>query len=178
MEVYVGTIMGFGFNFAPRGWMTCQGQILSIAQNTALFSLLGVTYGGNGQTTFGLPNLGGRMAMGQSSQYQMGEMAGTPTATLTIANMPMHTHTVAASTTLGASPTPSNTSVLTHAHYQDSNTGNSVDVSIYGPPDGNMTTLSPQAIGVSGGSQPFSTISPYLVINYCIATQGIFPSRN
>lgn len=97
MEYYMGQIMQVGFSFAPRGWMTCQGQILAIAQNTALFSLLGTTYGGNGQSTFGLPNAQGRAFIGVGQGpglplYTQGEMAGTPSVTLTTAQMPMHTH--------------------------------------------------------------------------------------
>jgi len=181
-EPFIGEVKLFGFNFAPKGYATCQGQIISIAQNTALFSLLGTTYGGNGQTTFALPDLQGRTAIGQGQgpglpYHSMGELAGTPTTTLLSANMPAHVHTVnnvrvqlqASSATAteqdpnGLFPAVSQTSVYADAATPNVFTGGAV---VSGTTD------------ISGGGQPFSIMNPYLVMNYSIALQGIFPSRN
>ena len=165
---FIAEIVMFGGNFAPRGWAFCQGQLLSIAQNTALFSLLGTTYGGNGQTTFALPDLRGRVPIQQGSgpgltPRVLGEQGGTETVTLQVTQMPAHTHTVSASTAAAGDTVP---------------TGNVLsEGSIYHAAPGN-TTLSPTAIGASGGSQPHNNIQPFLALNFIIATQGIFPSRN
>lgn len=168
-EPFIGEIRPFSFNFAPRGWALCSGQILPINQNQALFSLLGTTYGGNGQTTFALPNLNGRVAIssGQGaglSSHTLGEVSGTETVTLTSNQIPQHNHlaqTASASTTTdptGALPGP------TSGH------------NLYDP---NVnTTMNPQAIGVAGGSQPHNNLQPYGTTTYCIALQGIFPPRN
>jgi microcystin-dependent protein len=170
-EPFIGTIVAFGFNFAPRGWATCQGQLMSIAQNTALFSLLGTTYGGNGQVTFGLPDFQGRVAMGQGNgpgltPRVMGEEDGQESVTLIISQMPMHTHPLMASTNGPNDSIPSTTCYL-----------GAPSASIYynGSPD---TSLNPGALGIQGGSQPHQNMQPTLCINYCIATEGIFPSRN
>lgn len=185
MEPYIGQIQLFGFYFAPRGWMLCQGQIISIAQNTALFSLLGTTFGGNGQTTFALPHLGGRVAVGQGQapgvghNYQMGEVAGSETTTLTTNNMPAHTHPMTSvlngTTAAGTSSDPSGRAL---ANAKDINTD---PANIYAT-GGSAVALSGSSVnttaGVSGGSQPFSIVQPYLTLNYCIAIEGIFPSRN
>jgi microcystin-dependent protein len=178
-EPFIGQIQPFGFNFAPRGWALCDGQILPISQNTALFSLLGTTYGGNGQTNFALPDLRGRMMVHQGSgpglpPVVMGEVAGSPQQTLLISNMPAHNHMLNASTTAADGSTPANT-FLALANGAD-NLGNPVTVQIYGPAAN--TTMNPMAIGISGGSVPFSIMPPYLVISICIALNGIFPSRN
>lgn len=169
---FLGMIAMFGFNFAPRGWAFCNGQILPIAQNTALFSLLGTTYGGNGQTTFALPDLRGRVPVGQFqgpglSDYSLGQVAGSETVTLISTQIPAHTHTLNGITEAGTSATPTGN--------LPANTG-ALDKE-YGTP-GTLTAMGAQAIGNTGGSQPHSNIQPYLAINYCIALQGIFPSRN
>lgn len=182
MEVYLGTIQPFAFQFAPRGWMFCSGQILAIQTNTALFSLLGVTYGGNGQTTFALPNLNGRTILGQGpsttgSTYVMGEAAGTETTTLLSSQMPMHTHGLTGSTAAATTGQPGTGVVLAAANGSDPTSGDAVNVNIYSPGPAS-TALAPNAVGVAGGSQPFSNMQPFLVVNYCIATAGIFPSRN
>lgn len=182
-EPFIGEIKIFGFNFAPRGYMTCQGQILSIAQNTALFSLLGTMYGGNGQTTFALPDLQGRRPIGQGqgpglSPYQMGQVAGTENTTLTTANMPMHVHGL----------TAAKTSIPVNSAVADANTpdgaylaaNNATALYAEGPQAGKFLgqgTLT-GTTDVAGGSQPFSLLNPYLCVNYSIATEGIFPSRN
>jgi len=162
----------FGFNFAPRNWAMCNGQILSIAQNTALFSLLGTTYGGNGQTTFALPDLRGRVGIhfGQGpglSPYALGQVGGTETTSLTINNLPAHTHPFAPpcvdDDATGGIPTGK--SPATSAN------------NIYASPTG-TATMAPGTTGPTGGSQPFSILPPYLAVNWCIALNGIFPSRN
>ena len=179
-EPFVGQIQTFGFNFAPRGWMLCNGQLLPITQNTALFSLIGTTYGGNGTTNFALPNLQGRMMIHQGTgpglpTVVMGEAAGSPQQTLLLSNMPMHNHVLNASTTAADGSTPTNT-FLANANGAD-NLGNPVTVQIYGPAPAN-TTMNPGSISMAGGSIPFSIMPPFLVVNICIALQGIFPSRN
>ncbi|KQW81828.1 phage tail protein [Brevundimonas sp. Root1279] len=183
-EPFIGTIQAYGFNFAPRGWATCQGQVLAIAQNSALFSLLGTTYGGNGQTTFQLPNLGGRVPNGQGqspglSPYSMGQISGTETVTLTTQQMPAHNHSLNASTTVGATSAPAAGNVLGCPTGQDETSLNPVAVTIYAPAPATPTiALAPASIGANGGNQPFSIMQPYLTINWSIALEGIFPSRN
>lgn len=184
-EPFIGTIQAYGFNFAPRGWATCQGQVLAIAQNTALFSLLGTTYGGNGQTTFQLPNLAGRVPNGQGqapglSPYSMGQIAGTESTTLTTQQMPTHTHTYAlnASTATGASSAPASGNFLGAPAGQDETSLNPVAVTIYTPTGTSVVPLAGGSIGPAGGNQPFSIMQPYLTINWSIALEGIFPSRN
>jgi microcystin-dependent protein len=182
MEYYLGTIQPFAFQWAPRGWMFCSGQLLSIAQNSALFSLLGVAYGGNGTTTFALPNLNGRTALGQGpsttgSSYSIGETAGVENTTLISPQMPMHTHGLMAATGAATTNEPGTAVMLAAANGADPTSGDAVTVNIYSPGPA-LTNLSPNSIGIAGGSQPFGIMQPYLVINYCIATSGIFPSRN
>jgi microcystin-dependent protein len=179
MEPFLGQIQPFGFNFAPRGWALCDGQILPIAQNTALFSLIGTIYGGNGVSNFALPDLQGRMMVHQGNgpglpPVVIGEAAGSPQQTLLISNMPAHSHMLNASTTAAAGSTPTN-AFLANANGAD-NQGNPVTVQIYGPTAD--TTMNPGSIGLAGSSVPFSIMPPFLVISVCIALQGIFPSRN
>ena len=169
-EPFLGQIIIVGFGFAPRGWAFCNGQILSIAQNTALFALLGTTYGGDGQTTFALPNLQGRMPMhlGQGpglSPRTQGEVGGEENVTLNQNQMPVHSHTLNASGNIATTDSPANALLA-----------RSVRATIYGSPA--SATLSPQSIAAAGGNQPHDNMPPYLVLNYCIALEGIFPSRN
>jgi len=179
-EPFIGEIKLFGFNFAPRGYQTCQGQILSIAQNTALFSLLGTTYGGNGQTTFALPDLQGRIPNGQGTgqglpSYSMGQMAGSPSITLLSSNMPMHTHSA-----IGITVNMPISTVAEGSDPQGMYVGTAPS-DLYGPAAPGKV-MGPASVSgttsVAGGSQPFSIEQPYLTINYSIALQGIFPSRN
>ncbi len=170
-EPFIGQITIFAGNFAPRGWAFCDGQILSIAQNTALFSILGTTYGGNGQTTFALPDLRGRapVSAGQGpglSNYVLGQQGGSETTTLNITQIPAHAHTtqVFSNTDPATSTTPTNTVLA-----------NSGEVPIYA--NSSNQTLAGPTTGQSGGSQPFNNVQPYLPLNYIIALQGIFPSR-
>ena len=193
---FIGQLLTVGFSWAPRNYATCSGQILSIAQNTALFSLLGTTYGGNGQTTFALPDLRGRVALGQGNgpgltPRVIGEMAGTETTTLLSTQMPQHVHSLAGVTgTLNAvdikatEQSPQAGAYL--ARGVDSAPAPDSIPEIYLPAaQGDPATKVPLAgvnvagnTQIAGGSQPFSTMQPYLVLNPCIALQGIYPSRN
>jgi microcystin-dependent protein len=179
-EPFLGQIQTFAFNFAPRGWTLCNGQVLAISQNTALFSLLGTTYGGNGQTTFQLPDLRGRLPMhwGQGpglSDYTLGEVSGTQNQTLLVSNMPMHSHPLNGTTAAATTATPTG-NLLATANGADSQ-GSPNTVQIYAPAPAN-TIMDPTSIGLAGNSIPFSIMQPYLVISFCIALNGIFPSRN
>lgn len=181
MEVFIGSIVAFGFNFPPYGWVSCNGQLLSIAEYTTLYALIGTAYGGNGQTTFGVPNLQGRAPVGQGNflgtTYTMGETAGNDAITLTIANMPAHSHVgqsqvaIPASTTEGNSSNPEGNilaNCATHNIYSNA------------APDSFMHNITNSTITVStaGSNQPLDITDPYLAINYSIAVEGIFPSRN
>jgi microcystin-dependent protein len=175
-EPLLGSIAIFAGNFAPRGYQLCQGQLLSIAQNTALFSILGTTYGGNGQTTFALPDLRGRFPVGQGpgpglSPVDLGEMAGNNNVTILTSNMPAHTHPLMANNATSDAAAPANNTVL--APGTDGN--NPLPLYSTQPPN---TTLAPQSIGAAGGGQPVNVANPYLGINFIIAVEGIFPSRN
>jgi microcystin-dependent protein len=172
MEPFIGQIIMFGGNFAMRGFATCSGQLLSISQNSALFSILGTTYGGNGQNTFGLPDLRGRVAIGVGQgpglpNYGLGELSGTPTTTLTSQNMPQHTHSLNGVTETGNAPSPQNAYLAS--------TG-SLDPEYRAT--GTLVQMAPQSVSIAGGNQPFSLMQPYLAITYLIALEGIFPSRN
>jgi microcystin-dependent protein len=164
-EPFLGSIIIFGGNFAPRGWAFCAGQLLPINQNTALFSLLGTTYGGNGQTTFALPDLRGRAPIGFGqgpglSNYDLGQQGGVENVTLTIPELAAHTHTQPASTAEETTNRPSNAFPAKGGVYA-------------GTSD---TTMG--AGGATGGGQPHENRQPYTAMNYIIALQGIFPSRN
>lgn len=171
-EPFLGQIQIFPYNFAPRGWAFCNGQIMPIAQNTALFSLLGTTYGGNGQTTFALPDLRGRFpnSSGQGpglSNYSLGEVGGSENETLTINNMPAHNHPYSplANNSEAGQAKPANRFM------------GKADSAVYAnTQDG--TAMGLQSTNLTGGSQPFPLMNPYLTLNYCIALEGIFPSRN
>lgn len=180
-EPFIGEIKLFGFYFAPRGYMTCNGQLLAISSNTALFSLLGTAYGGNGQTTFGLPNLGGRAALGAgqspgTSNYQIGEAAGSETVTLTTAQMPMHVHSAIGITATLPVGGAADSSDPNGAYPATTLSDNYVSVPTGGSAMGPISVSG--TTSVAGGSQPFSIQQPYLVLNYSIAVQGIFPSRD
>lgn len=172
-EPFIGQIQIFPYNFAPRGWAFCQGQQMSIAQNTALFSLLGTTFGGNGQTTFGLPDFRGRMPVGVGNgpglpSIDLGQIAGTPTVTLTIQQMPIHQHSI---------------SLLCNGSEGGTNSPaggylGKADPGPYAPTNDNSQMGPQPASGPAGGNQPFGIMPPYLGINFCIALEGIFPSRN
>src|SRR5262245_21523122 len=169
-EPFLGQLMVTAATFCPRGWAAANGQILPISQNTALFSLLGTTYGGDGNTTFALPDLRGRTAIntGQGpglSNYTLGETGGTEVHTLTTNEMPAHTHQAYGSNAIPIGLNPGNLEVAT----QDR-------VRMYAPP-GAEVAMAPQAIGITGGNQPFDIRSPFLTLQWCIALVGIYPSR-
>jgi len=182
-EPFVGEIRMFGFSFAPSGWALCNGQLMPISQNTALFSLIGTFYGGDGVTTFALPNLQSRVAihMGQGpglSPYEIGEVGGSENVTLTALQMPQHNHAVGCDGSntgrggstfgVGTGGTPANNipglaTSPSHAAYSNN------------APNANM---SPNMIATAGGNQPHTNIQPYLIVNFCISLFGIFPSRS
>ncbi|USG65062.1 tail fiber protein [Brevibacillus ruminantium] len=163
-EPFLGEIRLFANHYAPRGWMFCEGQILQTTQYQALYSLLGNVYGGNGVTTFALPDYRGRVPIHVSPSFPRGTSAGEANHTLTINEMPQHTHQVSASSNAATSPSP-----LNNAWAAAEN--------IYGPA-ATMVQMNQSAIGTAGGSQPHNNMQPYLVLNYAIAIQGIYPSRN
>jgi microcystin-dependent protein len=175
MEGVIAEIRLFAGNFAPRSWAFCQGQILSIAQNTALFSLLGTTYGGNGQTTFALPDLRGRVAVGTGqgpglSAVDLGEQAGAPTVTLIATEMPAHNHIMQVhNDTTGMAATGAGNFVNSKTE-----SGEAIASSSNSP----LATANPATIGITGGSQPHNNMQPYLGLNYIICLEGIYPSRN
>ncbi|WP_234110375.1 MULTISPECIES: phage tail protein [Chryseobacterium] len=170
-EPFIGQIAFVAFNFAPVGWAECNGQILSIAQNTALFSLLGTTYGGNGTTTFALPDMRGRILVhnGQGpglSNYVQGQVGGVESVTLTPSEMPAHTHTINAVTSEGNQNVPTNAlpanTKLLDKEYSDAATN---------------TTMKATMVNPAGGNLPHTNIQPYLTLKCIIALQGIFPSH-
>jgi microcystin-dependent protein len=176
---FVAEIRMFGFNFAPIGWATCSGQLLPISQNTALFSLLGTTYGGDGKSTFALPDLQGCSPMhpGQltgGSLYDLGETGGETAHTLVNAELPAHNHSVNADSGFGTNPDPSGL-VYMRGNYDDGQ-GNKGGVQVYAnvAPD---VALAPTAIGLAGSSQPHNNLMPFVTLTFCIAMQGIFPPR-
>jgi microcystin-dependent protein len=171
-EPFIAEIRIFAGNFAPRGWAFCNGQLLPIAQYTTLFSLVGTTYGGDGRTTFGLPNLQGRAPMhpghgsGLTPRY-LGQSGGVETVTLTEAQIPQHTHTMQASQQMGLDDDPGSTEYPARAR----------GAGIYAPsPD--SVQMAPESLPNAGGSQPHNNMQPYLAINFIIALTGIYPSRN
>lgn len=189
-QPFLGQIVLFAGNFAPRGWAFCQGQLLSIAQNQALFAILGTTYGGDGRTTFALPDLRGRVPMGTGSgpgltPRSLGESSGSEQIALTLTQMPVHTHAL---DTAGLTPTlrgyaGNNADVNTPAsdHVFSQFTG-AANVNLYSDSDANLTPISGSQLAVTvqnaGGGQGHENRQPLLAINYIIALQGIFPSRN
>jgi microcystin-dependent protein len=163
-EPFVGEIRLFSFGVIPRGWLPCQGQLLSIQQNQALFAVLGVQYGGNGSTTFALPDLRGRVPLNTSPDYPMGATAGEPAHTVTVNEMPRHTHSVSASGEPATLVPPAG-----NVWPQSANTYSAVVPNVQ---------MGADAVSVAGGSQAHNNMQPYLTINFCIATVGIFPPRS
>lgn len=164
-EPFIGEIKMFGGNFVIRGYAFCDGTLLLIDQNDALFSLIGTTYGGDGQTTFGLPDLRGRIPVHQGIRFQLGQPSGTETVTLTSAQIPSHNHAVAADSNTGSSGNPQG-NIVAGSTLTPYNTL-AVDINMGG-----------SSIGNTGGSQPHDNIMPYQCVNYIIALEGIFPPRN
>ncbi len=176
---FVAEIRIFGFNFAPKGWAFCAGQLMPISQNTALFSLLGTTYGGDGKSTFALPNLQGCAPLGQGqgaglTLRVLGETGGEPSLTLLQSEIPSHAHTLNADTAFATTADPAN-SLYMRGNFDDGN-GHTGGVQIYdnvAP----TTQMGPLSIAPAGGSQPHNNMMPYLTFNFCIALQGVFPPR-
>ncbi|HTG35323.1 MAG TPA: tail fiber protein [Thermoanaerobaculia bacterium] len=172
MDPFVAEIRIFPFNFAPKGWAWCDGQLLPLSQNTALFSLLGTTYGGDGKSNFALPDLQGRAPMhpGQGpglSLHDLGETGGSETVSLLESEIPAHSHALRANNNLGDTPTASGNSIARYANnnvYQQTvNT--------------NLVSMAPEALAPAGGDQPHNNMQPYLTFYFCIALQGVFPPR-
>lgn len=169
-EPFLGQISMAALNFAPRGWAFCNGQLLAIQQNAALFSLLGTQYGGNGQTTFALPDMRGRVPIGYDNTNVIGTQGGQAAVTLLTANMPAHTHSLGATTTTANKRVPFGKMLAAD---------NASVAEYYAvPAAGPTTTLNPQSVSNVGGSQPHSNMQPYTAISFCIALSGIYPSRN
>jgi microcystin-dependent protein len=166
---YVAEIRVFPFNFAPRGWASCDGQLMPISQNTALFSLVGVNYGGDGKSNFGLPNLQGNMPVGYGqglSYYNIGQSGGSQTETLLLSEIPSHTHSLLTDNINGPDTnSPGNAALSSPAN-------------MYTAAASPVVHMAPQAIGSTGGSQPHNNMMPFLVLNFCIALQGVFPPRS
>ena len=178
MEPFLGQITLFPFNFAPKGWAFCQGQLLPISQNTALFSLLGTYYGGNGTTTFGLPDLRGRVPVGQGqgpglSDYDIGGVQGVETVTLLATQSPSHSHPFQAFAVQATTNAPSGALPA-----QGHSTGRGAPaVNTYAPPQTAVPLASGQ-VNPAGNGQPHNNLQPYLTLNWCIAMQGIYPPRS
>jgi microcystin-dependent protein len=166
-EPFLSEIKIVSFNFPPKGWALCNGQFLPINQNQALFALLGTTYGGNGQTTFALPNLRGQVPIHMGSGHTLGEKAGSTAVTVNIQQLPTHIHTLNAVNAAATTNTPGNTVMY----------ANSTASQLYQPP-ANFVTMATSAVSSVGGSQAHTNLMPYLVLNFIIALQGIFPSQN
>jgi microcystin-dependent protein len=172
-DPFVAEIRIFPFNFAPKGWAFCNGQILPISQNTALFSLLGTTYGGDGKSTFALPNLEGSAPLhpGQGaglSLYDLGQTGGSDTVTLLQSEMPSHPHTLMASATNSSKPNPIDNSLTRIS-------ANATP--FFAPAGAPLVNFADKALAPAGGDQPHNNLQPYLTLNFCIALQGVFPPR-
>jgi microcystin-dependent protein len=176
-QPYVGEIRIFAGNFAPAGWMLCEGQLLPISENETLFNLIGTTYGGDGQSTFGLPNLQSRAPMHQGSGFVLAEAGGTESVTLTVNQMPAHIHNVQTATGLqNAVATPASNTILGD---EVLNPAPNPAPFAYLPPGGaNQTNLAQNSIGVAGGSQPHDNMQPFLTLNFIISLFGVFPTQN
>ena len=170
MTLHVGEIRLFAGSFAPAGWMFCEGQTLPISENDVLFQLIGTTYGGDGEETFNLPDLRGRLPIhqgtGGSGTYTLGERAGVETVTLTVQQMPVHTHALLATANPASAVAPAGRALATAA---------ASTITPYGS-DNPAGTLAPQAVGPDGGSQPHSNFQPYLCVNFIISLFGVFPN--
>jgi len=203
MDAFVGSIVAFGFNFAPYNWQQCNGQIINIQQNTTLFALLGTYYGGNGTSTFGLPNLQGRMAIGFGqgpglAEYDLGETAGADTAALTLSTMPLHNHTTAVTPPGGPISATLNAVAATGTLADPTGAliggAKGITTTNFIAPGGATGTMATQAVSITGGTTtgvptitlansaggntPFSIHQPTLAINYSVCMYGIFPARS
>ena len=165
-EPFLSEIRIMSFNFAPKGWALCDGQLLPINQNQALFSLLGTTFGGNGQTNFALPDNRARAPIHVGNSHTLGERAGEAAHTLSISEMPTHTHAASAASESGSALLPTSNLLASGTPQR------------YHAPDGNLAALNAATLPNTGGSQAHENMQPYLTLNFCIALQGIFPSQN
>lgn len=179
-EFFIGQIMMSGFNFAPKYFALCNGQLLPINQNQALFSLLGTQFGGNGTTNFALPDLRSRTPVSYASSVdpgwqppsvQIGQTGGVENVTLLSTNLPAHNHNVNATTTNGNNRIPSSRVYATSIN-------TTTAIPLYASSSGPLVAMNPQTVAATGGNQPHPNMQPYTTINFCIALQGIFPSRN
>ena len=179
-EPFLSEIKIMSFNFAPKGWALCNGQFMPIDQNQALFSLLGTTYGGNGQTTFALPNLRGQVPIHFGNGHSLGEAAGTTSVTITQQTLPTHLHFMQARNELpaatAANATPGTNKMLAQGNASLQG-GQTAQVNLYGPA-ASLVPMAPAAVSNVGGSQAHNNMMPYLTLSFCIALQGIFPSQN
>jgi len=169
-DCFLSEIKWVSFNFAPKGWALCNGQLLPINQNQALFSLLGTTYGGDGRVNFALPNLRGRVPIHEGNGFTIGEAAGQEAHTLTASELPQHIHTASGSSGIADQITPVGNSLATVDL-------TALTTNVYAPP-GNLTAMATTTVGNTGGSQAHENRQPYLTLNAIIALQGIFPSQN
>jgi microcystin-dependent protein len=166
-EPFLAELRMMSFVFPPKGWALANGQLMPINQNQALFSLLGTMYGGNGQTTFGLPNLQGRVPISMGSGHTLGEVGGQQAVTLSISQIPTHVHTASGTSTGASTGTPSNTLMMAKSTPQNL-------YAAFGSP----VSMAPNVVANVGGSQAHLNMQPFLTISFCIALQGIFPSQN
>lgn len=164
-EPFLGEIRIMSFDFPPKGWAYCNGQLLAINQNTALFSLLGTTYGGNGQTNFGLPNLQARVPIHEGAGHTLGEQSGASSHTLVAAEVPQHTHVLTGTSAEGTALVPGGNQLARS------------NLPAYRAATA-LQAMAPESVGVVGGSQPHTNLMPSLALTFCIALQGIFPSQN
>jgi microcystin-dependent protein len=163
-QPYIGEIRMFAGNFAPAGWMFCEGQLLPISENDAMFIVIGTTYGGDGQSTFALPDLRGRIPLHPGNGFQLAETGGVESVTLTVNQIPAHSHPLLASAGIGTQPTA-----------QDHVLGKTTNVDLYSGDDPDVN-MSPVSITPVGGSQPHTNFQPYLCVNFIISLFGLFPS--
>ncbi len=168
-EPFLAQISIMSFNFAPRGWAFCDGQMLPISQNQSLYSLLGTTYGGDGRTTFALPDLRGCSPMHKNNEHRLGQKSGSETVTLSTAQIAAHSHSLKASS-VEANNRNIADNILSKATPDTDQ--------LYASPSSNNTTLRSDSITASGGEQAHNNMQPFLTLSYCIALQGLFPSRN
>lgn len=182
MEPFVGEVRLFAFGRIPRGWLPCNGQLLAINTNQALYTLLGITYGGDGRTTFGLPDLRGRVAISRNDVaspspalgvHAMGSQGGQETISMTLAQMPQHTHQVAASTQKENQAGPTNGFFSASATID----GKALSQPVYAVKSGSTVTLDPMVVDSAGEGAPMANMQPFLALSYCIATVGVFPPR-
>jgi microcystin-dependent protein len=166
-EPFLSEIRIMSFSFAPKGWALCNGQLLPINQNQALFSLLGTTFGGDGRVNFALPNLQGQTPIHVGSGHTLGERGGEQAHTLSISELPTHVHTAAATSAVATTNTPTNATVLAQ----------STSSQLYSAP-ATFVSMAPNSLSNAGGSQAHLNMQPFLVLTFCIALQGIFPSQN